>query len=241
LITNLRENKLSLLIVIPTRSRPAQCKRLIKSFEETDAQADLLFVTDGDDDSYEGFDWAGHENAVLSPRSSLSEKLNRSVMNLLDNYDYVGWFADDNVFVTHHWDDKLIDALDFIGSGWVYPNNGRRADVPESWVCTADVVRELGWFANPVLQHYYLDNSIAELGRRAALIRWVPEVVIEHKHYSVDATTEYDGLYKETESSYGARDAAAFQAWKASTQIAGDVSRLRRKFNPDVQWALGKV
>lgn len=234
---------MSLIVIVPTRSRPGQCERLIKSFDETTDNADLVFILDEDDkDTYKDVDWKGHATATLDPRGSLVDKLNQTAKNVADQYDQIAWFADDNVFVTEHWDTKLLEVLkEMGGSGWVYPNDLRRADVPETWLVSTDVVKELGWFANPVLKHYYIDNSIAEVAKRASLIRWVPDVVVQHKHYSVDKTTAYDDLYRETELLFGQQDAINFNAWKASNQVAVAVSRLRRNFNPDVKWVLERV
>lgn len=232
---------MSLLVIVPTRNRPAQCERLIKSFEETTDSAELLFVIDGDDDSYENMDWQGHTFATMSPRANLVQKLNHAADTAKD-YDQIMWLGDDHVFVTEHWDSRMLAVLNEIGgSGWVYPDNKRRRDVPETWLVSTDIVAELGWLANPVLNHYYIDNSIAEIGKRTSLLRYCPDVIIEHRHYSVSPDTEYDGLYCETEKLYGERDHRTFQAWRSGTQVATDVSRLRRKFNPDVKWVLERV
>jgi hypothetical protein len=151
------------------------------------------------------------------------------------------WVADDHVFRTPAWDKLMLDALeDLGGSGWVYPDDKRRNDVPEIWMCSSDVVKTLGWFANPAVEHYYLDNSIAELGKRAGLIRWCPQAVIEHLHYSVCKDTERDAVYSETEAAFGEKDLAAWQEWRAS-KLAHEVAVLRREFSPDVAWVLGKV
>ena len=107
-------------------------------------------------------------------------------------------------------------------------------------MCSSDVVRALGWFANPALVHFYLDNSIAELGKRAGLIRWCPEAVIEHLHYSVTPGVERDETYQSTEERFGESDLAAFQQWRSS-QLANEVSILRRAFSEDVRWVLSRV
>lgn len=233
---------MSLLVIVPTRTRPGQCARLIRSFEDTTHDADLLFVTDSDDDSYKDMDWHGFRHGVMDPRGCLTEKLNKTVSLEIGNYDHIMWTGDDHVFETRDWDRLLLRALDEIGgSGWVYPANGRRSDVPETWLCSCDVVAELNWFANPVLGHYYIDNTIADIGKRTSLLRYCPQVVISHRHYQVDKETPRDALYLETEATWGERDLKAFQDWRTSTQAAVEVSRLRRKFNPDVSWVLGKI
>ena len=193
-----------LLVMVPTRGRRAQCERLLKSFAETSACADLLFITDPDDDSYAGMDWGDAVHAVLEPREFLSGKLNKTAAAMAGVYRVLMWCADDHVFRTPGWDKLMLATLDDLGgSGWVYPDDKRRSDVPEIWMCSSDVVQALGWFANPVLSHYYLDNSTGEIGKRSGLIRWCPQAVVEHLHYSVCPDTDHDGVYRETEGAFG--------------------------------------
>ena len=240
----MRSADLSLLVMIPTRGRRAQCERLLESFTETVTgdDTDLVFISDGDDqESYEGMEWGPATHAVIDPRMPFSGKLNAVAMVAVEDYDVLMWVGNDHVFQTPAWDKLLLAALaDLGGHGWVYPDDKRRSDVPEIWMCSSSVVKALGWFAPPYMDHYYTDNAVAELGKRAGLIRYVPEVVIEHLHYSVHPETEYDGLYKEAEERWGQSDLEAFQEWRSS-QCANEVSVLRRNFSPDVAWVLSRV
>lgn len=231
-----------LLVIVPTRGRRGQCERLLKSFTETTDFADITFITDGDDqETYEGMDWGPATHGVLSPRESLSGKLNRTADAYVGAYDNLFFVGDDHVFLTEHWDTILLAAMkDMGGSGIVYPDDRRRNDVPEIWMVSSDIIRALGHFAEPSFKHFYLDNAWADLGRRTDLLRFVPEVVIEHRHYSVCAETEHDGVYRETENAWGGSDAEAFRYWRAN-KMAVQVAQLRRALNPDVKWITGKV
>ena len=231
-----------LLVMVPTRGRRAQCERLLKSFQETASpDTDLLFITDPDDTSYEGMVWGEAAVAELAPREYLTGKLNKTAMAMADLYPVLMWLGDDCVPETPGWDALMLATLEELGgSGWVYPDDKRRNDVPEHWMVSSDVVQALGWFANPVLGHFYIDNSIAEIGKRAGLIRWCPEAVIRHEHYSVSSKTRRDRLYSQTEKKFGASDLAAFQEWLGN-QAKNEVSVLRRHFSPDVAWVLSRV
>ena len=140
-----------LLVMVPTRGRRTQCERLLKSFTETATGADLLFVTDPDDrDTYAGMDWGEAAVAELEPREFLSGKLNKTALSLAGVYRVLMWCADDHVFRTPGWDKLMLAALDDLGgSGWVYPDDKRRADVPEIWMCSSDVVQALGLVRQP--------------------------------------------------------------------------------------------
>jgi hypothetical protein len=234
---------MTLLVIVPTRIRPGQCARLLDSFRETvkSPDTDLMFVTDGDDDSYGEMDWGDVLHGVLEPRAYFTEKLNVTAMAHAGLYDAIMYVGDDHVFVTPGWDDILLDALAQMGgTGWVYPDDKRRSDIPEIWLASTDLIRELGWFAPDWVGHYYCDNIIADLGVRTGLIRYVPEAVVEHKHYSVCAETSKDSLYSETEERFGKSDMEAFQQWRAEG-ITIQVAQLRRIFNPDIKWLLSSI
>ena len=232
----------SLLVIVPTRGRKANCERLLESFQETSACADITFITDPDDqDTYAGTDWGPAMHAVLDPRGTVVEKLNHTALACADAYDVMMNAGDDCVFRTPGWDEILLQALESMGgTGIVYPDDKRRTDVPELWCASSDVVRELGYFAMPGCAQYYVDNCWGELGKRAGLIRYVPGAVVEHLHYSVSPGTEHDEVYREPEDKWGAHDLQAYQEWRA-VQMPLQVSRLRRKFNPDVHWLLSKI
>jgi hypothetical protein len=220
-----------LLVIVPTRGRRAQCERLLEKFTETASPGtDLLVVIDPDDrDTYAGIDWGRAAVTELAPREYLSGKLNKTALANADTYDALAWLADDCVPITPAWDRILLAALEDLGSGWVYPDDKRRSDVPELWMASADIVKALGWFANPACAHFYLDNSIAELGQQTGLLRWCPQAVIEHRHHSICADTRHDAVYRSTEAMFGASDHDAFLEWQAG-QMAAEVEVLRRNF-----------
>jgi hypothetical protein len=230
-----------MLVMVPTRGRPEQCRILIESYEETVAgDAGLLFITDDDDDSYKDMDWGGAVHAVLSPRDCLTGILNRTALMYADEFDVLMTIGDDHVIRTPGWDKLLLAALDDMGgSGWVYPDDRRRNDVPEIWAMTADVVKALGFFAIPDVSHFFCDNATGELGKRSGLLRYCPEAVIEHMHYSVTGGPR-DATYAEAEDNHGGPDREAYRRWLAD-KMPGQVAILRRTFSPDVKWILGKV
>ena len=236
------ESDNDLLVMVPTRGRPDWCARLLESFRDTSTCADIVFVLDPDnEDEYADVEWGDAMHGVLAPRGTLQDKLNQTASAYAGAYRVLMWCGDDHVFKTQGWDKLMLGVLeDMGGHGWVYPDTKRRADVPEIWMCSSDLVEALGWFFNPQLSHFCGDNSVGELGKRAGLIRWCPQAVIEHLHYSVTPETERDKVYSESEAAFGESDLAAFQAWRAS-QLANEVAVLRRNFSEDVRWVLSRV
>lgn len=227
--------------MLPTRKRPDMARQCIESFRDTKTlgSTDLILITDDDDDSYdEGF---ADVDKITATRGTLITAVNAAASVLALNYDALFLAADDLVFQTPGWDEILLGSLaDLGGTGIVFGDDKRRYDVPEHPLISSDWVRELGHFAEPSLAHFYCDNVWAELGKRAGLIRYCPEVVIEHRHWQVYADTAHDETYREAEVAHGDPDLAAFHAWRAD-RMPYEVARLRRRFSKDVAWVLSRV
>lgn len=233
---------MSLLVMIPTRGRRKQVERLLESFWKNTDSAEIMFILDPDDEeTYEGIDWGSAMTVTLSPRGTVVEKLNRTSSAFWDDYDALMFTGNDHVFRTEGWDAIMLRELkDMGGTGMIYPDDRRRHDIPEIIMISSDIVRAMGQFAEASLSHFYIDNVWADLGKRTGLLRFCPEVIIQHHHYSVDPETEHDELYKYAENSFGASDLQAYQQWRAVI-MPHQVAVLRRAFSEDVAWVLGKV
>jgi hypothetical protein len=98
------------------------------------------------------------------------------------NYPYYASFGDDMVPATPGWDTKLWGAIeeDFGGTGFSYPWDGIRDDIPEAYVLSADIPAALSWVMMPKLNHWYNDNVIADLGHGAGCIRQLRGVIVNH-------------------------------------------------------------
>jgi hypothetical protein len=232
--------------MVPTRWRRENCERSLKSFTENTDNADIAYITDDDDqDTYEDMDWGPAMNVVFDTegeRAGTTRKVNYLTslpgMAVYGAFMYIG---DDHLFSTPHWDTLLMQRLkDMGGTGMVYGDDKRRNDIPEMVIITADIVRELGHFAEPSLAHYFIDNVWAELGGRANLIRYCPEAVFEHLHYQVRDNVEHDQTYCSAESLWGTSDMRTFYEWRENV-MPFEVARLRRRFNKDLDWVLGKI
>ena len=233
----------TMLTIAPVRGRRGQAERMLVSFAETADFSEIVFVMDPDDlDTYDGMDWQGASTAVLDPRGSTIEKLNMVALECAGAYDWLYFASDDQVFRTPHWDTIMTGVLegDLGGHGWVYPEDRRRNDIPEHYLVDTDLVRELGWYANPALKHFYMADTVAVLGRRTGMLRYCPEVLVEHLRYTTDPTVAHDETYRYAEETWGKRDAEAFMAWQADVAPL-EVARLRRAFSRDVGWVLSRI
>ena len=237
---------MTLLVMTPTRWRRENCERYLKSFTEATDFADLLFITDADDqETYRDMDWGVAKHAVMDTgkeRVGTTRKVNHAVDMFAGQYDAFMYLGDDHLYSTPHWDTIMMGKLASMpgGTGMLYGDDRRRADIPEMIIISADIVETLGYFAEPTLAHYYIDNVWAELGKRSGLLRYVPQVLFEHLHYQVRSEVEHDRAYRSAENLWGQRDASAYQEW-AATRATQEVSMLRRKFNPDLKWVTSLI
>jgi len=217
-----------LLVLLPVRHRRENAIQCAASFAATARDAELLIISDADDPSYDGIDWPqGVRTRVMDEWMPYVPKINKVALEVAAGYKALFAIGDDCVFQTPSWDRIMMGALeDMGGTGIVYPENHRRRDVPEQWMTSTDITLALGWFANPVLKHYWTDNTWAEIGRRAGCLKFCPDAVIEHRHYSVHKPTEYDAIYQQCEQ-FGPHDERAFQAWRAS-QMHADVTTVKK-------------
>lgn len=218
-----------LMIMVPIRGRKSNCERLLKAYEETVESADMVFIMDPDDlETYEGVDWGRTKQIVLDPRGMIGPKRNYAAQMFVDSYDALMCAEDDIVFGPKGWDTTLMNVLaEMGGTGMVYPNDDRRVDVPENVLISSDIVKALGWFCEPSMQHYWIDNVWADLGRHAGCLRLCEDVLFENFHYSLHKGDVVDKVYSESEQLNGAADAQAYGIWRGERMDA-DVATVKK-------------
>lgn len=187
-VVRVGENKPTLIsILVPTRGRPGDFVRLVKSVYDMATHGNRIevvaYLDDDDADNYKprllGV------NYVVGPRILLSECWNRCYENAKgDIFMHCG---DDIVFETPGWDtivrkefDKSADKLIFVHGDDLGPHGkefGTHGFVHRRWVET------IGYFVPPLFSSDWNDvwlNDVANMiGRRVA----VP-IVTEHHHYT---------------------------------------------------------
>ncbi len=224
----------NLLIIMPTRSRPERLLGFLEACAAT-CEADPAIAVAVDDDDPAGADYqtviadADLSTLILyrGERRSIGPWVNYIAMENIDGYQAMMVLGDDNIPTTPGWDRLLLETLaEMGGTGMVYPENGRRRDIPEHVMMSSDIIRTLGWFCQPRLRHFYVDNVWADLGRHADCLRFCPEVVVEHHHYSIHPDVPHDEVYQQAES-HGSEDAWAYQSWRR-TCMDDDVAAVKK-------------
>lgn len=225
-----------MLIIVPTRGRPANAQRLIHEIGRTSVlRPEVHFAVDDDDDSlYEYKQLFTEAKDFISPvvtysvgpRVFVGPTLNRVVANAERRFRWFAFMGDDHVPETPGWDMHLIEPLGKVGIS--YGNDlFQGANLPTQVVMTANLVRWMGYMVPPTLKHLYLDNFWKELGQQLGVLHYVSDVIIRHYHYQA-GLAEHDQTYAEANSGERwSEDTAAWEAYR--THILPDVAELLRR------------
>lgn len=212
-------------IIIPSTGRPEQCARLVGRILETARSSIRIVVSVEPDDvkpyaralagfnSPSGVISAGLTGLVwdqtgqVGPGSHVAA-INRGARSMVTEHEPAGpeettpkiiiKLDDDHWPLTIGWDALYLNALnDLGGTGVVYGNDLFQGEnLPTVPGLSADIVRALGWYAPPVLGHLFCDNYWLELGRRSGLIKYLPDVQIQHRHPNTPHGATIDATYR---------------------------------------------
>jgi len=144
-----------LLVIVPSRGRPQNIRRLLNAVHNTAMMNTHVSIgIDDDDDAASNymkiFEECGREWDDLQEgcRKGLTEWTNHIAVPEAANYPYLASFGDDMIPRTKGWDKALITGIERMGgTGFTYPHDGSREDIPEAVVMSSDIVQVLGWMA----------------------------------------------------------------------------------------------
>lgn len=221
-----------LLVIVPSRGRPERLDGMLEVALATSGDGTRFAVALDEDDPALLWYHPPREDPervtwTTGPRDTLAGWTNELAMRGLDaGYRAFASFGDDHIPRTPAWDTALLAAIGGMGgTGFAYPDDKRRTDIPEAVVVSADIVRALGWMCEPSLDHFYIDNTWADLGNGAGCIRFCPDVIVEHMHYITRGGVERDATYAEAEERMGA-DQQSYERWRAERMTA-DINTIR--------------
>lgn len=163
---------------------------------------------------------------VTGPNANMVQALNRAAA-AVDSFA-VGFMGDDHCPRTPGWDAAYLDALRDLGTGLVYGDDLlQREKLPTQVAMTTDIVRALGYMAPEGLTHLYVDNFWRDLGTSAGCLRYLPDVVVEHRHPTAGKAQWDDGYNRVNNSAMYERDAAAYEAYIAAGDLHSAVDAVR--------------
>ena len=219
-----------LLVIVPSRDRPGNIARLLDSVHATSRAVTHLHVAVDEDDEklpqYQAvMERAGGEHDILEvgTRKGLCGTTNDVAVRRAGEYPFLASLGDDMVPRTPGWDAALIRGIrDMGGTGFTYPWDGTREDVPEAVVMSSDIVQVLGWMCMPGLSHWYPDNVWADLGRGVGCLRHLRAVAVDH--LNVAGQGKPDATARDNGRSLDA-DCDAYWAWRRD-RMASDVEKI---------------
>ena len=139
----------------------------------------------------------------------------------------MGFMGDDHCPRTVGWDRAYLDSLQELRTGMVYGNDLLQGGkLPTQIAMTSDIVRTLGYMAPPALTHLYVDNFWLNLGNQVGCLRYLPDVIVEHRH-PVAGKAKWDAGYaRVNDSAIYERDEAAYGEYQR-THLAADVTKVK--------------
>lgn len=184
-------------ILVPSRGRPENIRRLYRSLEETTlGRWELLVRLDDDDPALREYESEIAMTRIVGKRLMLAELWN----DLLPSAegDVLMLCGDDVTFNTKHWDREIVGAFPVDGIGVVHgndlsPNSATIATHPfvsRKWVKT------LGYLAPPYFTSDYVDLWLTEVADRLERRSYLPDVVFEHHHPAFKKAV-WDRTYQE--------------------------------------------
>jgi hypothetical protein len=227
-----------LLVVVPSRTRPQNVRRLVDAWRDTGALgvASMRVDIDADDPEFRGYLRLaesfprGVRLAVGHRWRSLVWKLNRATRQECESYFALGFMGDDHLPRTQGWVQRYLDELHELRTGIVYGDDGyQHENTPTQWAMTSDICRALGGRMVPApVDHLYCDDAVRDLGKLAGCLRYLPDVTIEHMHPSAGkAQRDEQYVRVNSQAQYG-RDRPAYHAWRESLDDEGLGSQAER-------------
>jgi len=218
-----------LVVIVPTRERPEAAATLAQAFHATcTAGTRLIFAVDESDSRPPAFgdhhEWLGVQ---ICRSTTMVEALNEAARIYAPDAFAIGFMGDDHFPRTFGWDNAYLEALKGLGTGIVYGNDllqGHR--LPTQCAMTSDVVRALGYMSPPELRHMYVDNFWRDLGNAADCLRYLHEVIVEHRHPIAGKAQIDEGYLRVNAPAVYEADERAYAEY-CRTRFAEDVAKVQ--------------
>lgn len=185
----------------------------------------VIVAVDPDDPELDAYRGLVRDLFVLGDRVGFSGTLNLIAGAVGATNSILGAFGDDVIFRTPGWDERIRDTL--ATAGIAYGNDLYfGAGHPTGVFMSRSIARALGWLALPVCRHQYVDDGWKAIGEGLGVLRYRPDVVIEHVHPAY-GKGEWDATYREVyDEDQVEADRDAFTAWRTN-QLEADLVRAR--------------
>lgn len=184
----------------PTFQRPHRLAELAASWEFCQKDTPLfvrVWENDPCYDQYFSVDWPASWELYSSPAEWWGDAM-REFFTMRPNEKFYGFIGDDVVLRTV----GGLDKLEALAEDWfvAYPNDLRHRDrLCPHYAMGGKLANKLGWIAPPGFRHGYADVALFNLALNTGLLRYVPDVIFEHRHPHF-GNAENDAVYAKAES-----------------------------------------
>jgi len=198
-------------LLLPSKGRPDKASEAIECFNKCRTTAQILLVLN------DGEDYNLDVPTIHVPAQSMCEAVNIAARSV--ETDFIGFIGDDHHIRTPGFDEIFERELE--DSRIVYGNDLlMKEKLATHCAMKTEVVKRLGYMAIPGLTHLFMDNFWMELGAK-----YVPEVIVEHMHYSVGKSKNDDRYKAVNSNTIFNHDKRIFDDWK-KTQKRTDLDKL---------------
>ena len=178
-----------LVLLVPSRGRPRNIARLIEAMDATcRGDTHLVVGVDEDDPALPEYLKFGSCEVVVKPglRQQLVVWLNVLAVPRAGECQALGHIGDDNVPRSVGWDVRVMESLErnsFCFGDDLDPGRAK-GSLSIHIFMRSEIVKRLGYMGPPRIQHMYVDPVWFAWGQ-ATSIEYLPDVVLEHMHYSL--------------------------------------------------------
>lgn len=178
-------------------------------------QVELLFYVDSTDPQLGAYQEQFPNEVTVGPEQSIGVSWN--VLAAKARGSYLRMTNDDEVFQTPGWDRLLVDAYtrtfpDGLGAIFCADgiHNGRLCAFP---MFSRKVYDVWGCFCPQQFEFFYHDTAIADIFHRIERLHYVPEVLIEHQHWTRRLFPKDDTTRRQREGPHQQRSKRDYQTF----------------------------
>jgi hypothetical protein len=185
-------------------------KRLLEACIGTQMTEQAVAWMDGGLEKYKNISWPHNWWCMSSNEHLETAAIFNLIFSMYPDERYYGFLEDDVVPRTYQWDRKIGEA---VGDwGVVYCHDGEKLSDLRVTAVGGEVFRALGYICPPGFVHLFTDNVIHDIAEVCDLRIEMPEIVMDHQHFSRTGGPSYSRIFKG--ENYAAKDSERYQEWR---------------------------
>lgn len=166
-------------ILVPTRGRPEQCKRMVQSVKDTSFDVDILLGFTGESYVLDGYEL---------PDCPTVHKWNMLALEAMKDKETKLFMlgSDDIIFDTPGWDRALIEHYNALENKiHVYSLLDSRdpAGTPHP-IVTREYIEAMGYFLPPIFLHWFVDTWTVEMAKENDCFTHLTDYLLIHDKLS---------------------------------------------------------